>query len=46
MEAGAVNKFEWAVFYSILTFTTSGYSDLTLNEGLRLLAVLAEPIES
>lgn len=35
---GAVSKFEESLYFSIVTFTTLGYGDITLTEDFRLLA--------
>jgi branched-subunit amino acid transport protein AzlD len=38
MVVNAVPAFEHAFYFSIVTFTTLGYGDITLNESWRLLA--------
>ena len=35
---GAIHSLEEALYFSIVTFTTLGYGDITLNESYRLLA--------
>ncbi|SNR72410.1 Ion channel [Lutibacter agarilyticus] len=38
MVLGAIEKFEPAFYFSLVTFTTLGYGDITLGENYRLLA--------
>lgn len=35
---GAIEKFEPALYFSLVTYTTLGYGDITLSENWRLLA--------
>jgi hypothetical protein len=37
---GAIEQFEEAVYFSIVTYTTLGYGDITLNAEWRLLSSL------
>ena len=38
LPAGELASFEQAVYFSIVTFTTLGYGDITLSEGWRMLS--------
>lgn len=38
LPAGELQSFEEAVYFSFVTFTTLGYGDITLSEGLRVLS--------
>ena len=38
LHLGAIEGFETAVYFSMVTFTTLGYGDIVLHEGWRLLA--------
>ena len=38
LQLGAIEGFENAVYFSMVTFTTLGYGDIVLHEGWRLLA--------
>ena len=38
MVLGAIEKFEPALYFSLVTFTTLGYGDITLGENYRILA--------
>ncbi len=38
LAAGAIEGLEQALYFSIVTFTTLGYGDITLDQGWRLLA--------
>ncbi|MFK5856049.1 MAG: potassium channel family protein [Bacteroidota bacterium] len=41
---GAIPEFEQALYFSIVTFTTLGYGDITLSESWRLFASLESAI--
>ena len=38
LPAGELETFEKAVYFSFVTFTTLGYGDITLSEGVRILS--------
>jgi hypothetical protein len=38
LPAGELRSFEEAVYFSFVTFTTLGYGDITLSEGLRVMS--------
>jgi voltage-gated potassium channel Kch len=38
LPAGELETFETAVYFSFVTFTTLGYGDITLSEGVRILS--------
>lgn len=40
LHLGAFNTFEESIYFSLVSFTTLGFGDITLNEHFRLLSVI------